>query len=86
MKYILIGLVVIGMLGVLALVYPMFGNKYRQPVSPEQRWKEKIAYCSEMKAPKNLNAVVNKFSEEGRKITVSFSTVIYDCPDGMFVY
>ena len=86
MKYILIGFVVIGVLGVLVLVYPMFGNKYGQPVSAEEVWKKKIANCNEIKVPKNVNAAVKKYRDDAKEIMVSGPLVIYRCPDGMFVY
>jgi hypothetical protein len=89
MKYVLIAFVVIVGVGFLLVMYPRLSHQSASPVTSEKAWQEKIADCSEMKVPKHLNAVVNKFSEEGRKVIVnssSASPVIYECPDGMFVY
>jgi hypothetical protein len=51
----------------------------------QEAWEAKKANCEAMPVTKNQKASVHKFSEEGRRIIVS-DTTIYSCEDGLYVY
>jgi hypothetical protein len=90
MKYILGSIVILvivagGYSGYKILTYkpPQFEHIAQNPPSENSKeaWEAKKAGCEATPVTKNEKASVHKFSEEGRRVIVS-DTTIYACDDG----